>query len=373
MTLERSKLKGDVEVVALCDVYERRLRKAGAKVPNAKRYTIHQELLARTDLDAVVIATPDHWHAPITIAALKGKRDVYCEKPMTHTIEEAFAVEKAAKESGKLVQIGVQSLSWTKWEKAREVIQKGMLGKVVSCHGSYSRNDPAGDWNWPIDSDAGPEATGEARIDWKQWLGSAPARKFDADRFFRFRKYWDYSGGIATDLHYHTLASFHMAVKNEFPARVTGMGGMWVYRDGRETPDTFLNSGDYPSEWSALIQSSQVNSTGPEGMIRGTKATMFFGADWEGKETNELRIVAEKPYVEEFTKQWGQAEVVIPGCGNEGDQKHVDNFFDCVKSRKEPVCNLDLSLKVMVHIGLAVKSHRENRMYRFDPVLKKGV
>jgi predicted dehydrogenase len=367
---QRIKEKNDAQVVALCEVYQSRLSAAAKKVPGAKTYTLHQELLERKDLDAIVVATPDHWHAPITLAALDRGCDVYCEKPMTHTLDEAAAVAAKAGEKNRILQIGVQATSWNRWRKVREIVQSGMLGKVVAGQGTYSRNDPSGDWNWPIDSAAGPEASGELHIDWKQWLGSAPQRPFDADRFFRFRKYWDYSGGIATDLHYHILAPFHIALENEHPSRVAGMGGLWVYNDGRETPDTFLTAADYPGKYSITIQSSQVNEIGPLMLLRGTHATMHLGDEWEGpqgRNTSVARIVPETPFRDEFRKKWGKDEILVENVGNDGDQKHMDNFFDCVRSRQQPNCPADLGHKVMTGIELSVRSYRENRIFVVDP------
>ena len=240
LILQHRTNKADVEVVALCDVYQKRLNAASQKVPGAKTYTHHQDLLQRSDIDAVFIATPDQWHAPITMAAMLSGKDVYVEKPITHTLEEAKVVAHKAAELNRVVQVGVQGLSWRRWPKIRQIIQSGMIGQVVAVQGTYSRNDPAGDWNWPIDAAAGPNGVGENHIDWEQWLGSAPKRPFDADRFFRFRKYWDYSGGIATDLHYHIVAPFHVAIANEFPTKVAGMGGLWVYTTlaKRQTPSS---------------------------------------------------------------------------------------------------------------------------------------
>jgi hypothetical protein len=210
LVLQQRQIKDDVEVVALCDVYQKRLNIAARKVPGAKTYTHHQEVLARGDIDAVFIATPDHWHAPITLAALESGKDVYVEKPMTHTAEEGLAVARRVKELHRVLQVGVQGTSWQRWHKIHDIIQSGMIGQVVAVQGTYSRNAPGGDWNsgefWSIDPAAGPDAQGEEHIDWKQWLGPAPEIPFNADRFFRFRKYWDYSGGIATDLHYHVVA-----------------------------------------------------------------------------------------------------------------------------------------------------------------------
>ena len=369
MALHRASEKNDIAVVALCDVYQARLSRAAAKANAAKQYTHHQELLDRKDIDAVMIATPDHWHAHITLLALDRGIDVYCEKPMTHTVEEAAIVAAAVREKKRVMQIGVQALSWARWHKIREIVQAGTLGQVVAVQGTYSRNNPNGDWNWNIAPDAGPDAAGDAHIDWKQWLGAATERPFDADRFFRFRKYWDYSGGIATDLHYHIVAPFHLALENEHPVRVSGMGGLWVYNDGREVPDTFLTAADYPGKYSMLVQSSQVNEIGPTLLLRGTRATVHLGDEWEGpqgRDTNFARVVPETPFKEEFRKKWGKDEIVVENVGNEGDQKHVDNFFDCVRSRQQPNCPADLGHKVMSTIDLSVRSYRENKVFVLD-------
>ena len=370
MALHRAGEKNDVAVVALCDVYQARLTRAAKKAPDAKQYTHHQELLERKDIDAVMIATPDHWHAPITLMALERGMDVYCEKPMTHTVEEAAIVAAAVREKKRVMQIGVQALSWARWHKIRDIVQADTLGKVVAVQGTYSRNNPKGDWNWDIAPDAGPDASGDAHIDWKQWLGAATQRPFDADRFFRFRKYWDYSGGIATDLHYHIVAPFHLALENQHPTRVSGMGGLWVYNDGREVPDTFLTAADYPGKYSMLVQSSQVNEMGPLLSLRGTHATMHLGDEWEGpqgRNTSTARIIPETPFRDEFRKKWGKDEIVVENVGNDGDQVHVDNFFDCVRSRQQPNCPADLGHKVMTAIDLSVRSYRENKTFAVDP------
>lgn len=374
LALNRTKTRNDVRIVALCDVYERRLREAAAKIPDAKTYTYHQELLTRKDIDAVIIATPDHWHAPITMLALERGCDVYCEKPMTHTLDEAALVAAKVQETKRIMQVGVQALSWSRWHKIRDLVSAGTLGKIIAVQGTYSRNDPQGDWNWPIDSGAGPKANGNLHIEWKQWLGQASQRPFDADRFFRFRKYWDYSGGIATDLHYHIVAPFHLALENQHPSRVSGMGGLWVYNDGREVPDTFLTAADYPGKYSLLVQSSQVNEIGPLMLLRGTHATMHLGDEWEGPQRRNIgtaRIIPETPFRDEFRKRWNKDEIVMEGVGNEGDQKHMDNFFDCVHSRQQPNCPADLGYKVMTTIALSVRAYRENKTFLFDPEAAK--
>ena len=373
LVLQHRANKSDIEIVALCDVYQKRLSMASAKAPGAKTYVHHQEVLQRSDIDAVFIATPDHWHAPITLAAMERGKDVYVEKPMTHTAEESKTVAQKTKELKRVLQVGVQGLSWNRWHKVHEIVQSGMIGQVVAVQGTYSRNAPEGDWNggdfWTIDPAAGPDATGDNHIDWQQWLGPSRQIPYNADRFFRFRKYWDYSGGIATDLHYHIVAPFHVGVANDFPTRVAGMGGLWVYNDGREVPDTFLTVADYPSRYSMTVQSSQVNENGPRMMIRGTKATIHLSDEWEGPPSRQYDyadIFPESPFVEEFNKKYGNDQVRVDGVGNEGDLKHVDNFFDCVRSRQLPNCNVDIGYKTSLACDLSVRSYRNGKVYYFD-------
>lgn len=359
----------DVEIVAVCDVYRRRANAASQRAGGARVYLHHQELLQRKDIDAVFIATPDHWHAPITLLAMESGKDVYVEKPMTHTVEEAKEVAHKAAALKRVLQVGVQGTSWTRWHKIHEIVQSGMIGQVVAVQGTYSRNDPEGDWNWKIDPAAGPDGTGDDFIDWKQWLGAAPHHPFDADRFFRFRKYWDYSGGIATDLHYHIVAPFHIALANDHPIRVAGMGGLWIYHDGREVPDTFLTAADYPGKYSMTIQSSQVNENGPVMLVRGTEATIHLGDEWEGpqgRQRDYAQIIPEQPFAKAFKQKHGQDEIRIDGLGNEGDLKHVDNFLECVRSRRQPNCHADVGYRVMTTIDLSVRSYRNGRMYYFD-------
>lgn len=370
LVLEHRKSHTDVEIVALCDVYQKRLTAAVQKVPGARTYTRHQDLLQNPDIDAVFVATPDQWHAPIVLEAMARGKDVYVEKPMAHTLEEAIIVARRTKELNRVVQVGVQGLSWRRWHRIREAIESGMIGQVVAVQGTYSRNDPAGDWNWPIDAGAGPDATGDLHIDWDQWLGPAPKIPFNADRFFRFRKYWDYSGGIATDLHYHVVAPFHLAIANEFPIRVAGTGGLWSYHDGREVPDTFLTAADYPSKFSLMVQSSQVNENGPRTVIRGTRGTIYLSDEWEGPPSRQYSyadVVPDHPYAADFARQYGDEMVRIDNVGNDGDLLHVENFFNCIRTRQTPNCSVDIGCKVMAAIDLSVRSYRNGRMYSYDP------
>jgi len=362
----KNKYEFNIEVVAVCDVYERRLQ-AAAKRCNGKAYRDYHELLAHPDLDAVAIATPDHWHARISMDAMKAGKDIYCEKPMTLYWEEAKEVARVARETKRITQIGVQSASEPRFWKAHEVISSGGIGQLIwSQTGSY-RNDRQGDWNWPIDKTAGPDKTGLDRVDWKTWLGAAPERPWEPERFFRFRKFWDYSGGQATDLLYHALGHHEVSLGFEFPKRVVASGGNYVFdlkNDHREVPDTFLVLIDYPTGHSTVLVSTQVNQTRVPETIRGQKATITFSGERSEGEPgkNTLTITPEEPFREEVKEQ-----VIAFEREPRDAYPHMKNFLECVRSRKECNLNATAGYKVMVAIGLSVKAYRENKVMLFDP------
>src|SRR5665213_3025524 len=194
------------QVVAVADTYQKRVTR-NKELHKCDGYLDYREILNRKDIDAVVVATPDHWHSTVALQAMDHGKDVYLEKPMCHTIDEARQLVATVKETGRVLQVGSQTTSADQWWKAKKAIADGMIGKMIMSQGSYHRNSVGGEWNAKIDPAAGPTAKGDDYIDWNMWLGSqfklAPKRDFDADRFFRFRKYWDYSLGIASDLFYH--------------------------------------------------------------------------------------------------------------------------------------------------------------------------
>src|SRR6185295_7670107 len=176
----------DCKVIAVCDVYEKRKRESAEQI-KCDGFLDYREVINRPDIDAVVIATPDHWHARIALEAMDRGKDVYLEKPMCHTIEEAKLLASTVRETKRVLQVGSQTTSADQWHKAKKAIADGMIGKMLMSQGSYHRNSKEGEWNWPIDADAGPNGKGENYIDWNMWLGPAPKRSWDADRFFRFR------------------------------------------------------------------------------------------------------------------------------------------------------------------------------------------
>jgi hypothetical protein len=198
------------QIVGVCDTYQKRVNIGKDKFKVDLATLDYREVLAKSDVDAVIVATPDHWHAKIALEAMDKGKDVYLEKPMCHTVDEVKQLIATTRETGRVVIVGSQTTSGDQWWKARKTIADGGIGHMIMSQGSYHRNSTEGEWNWKIDPEAGPEGKGENYIDWKTWLGPAPKRAYDADRFFRFRKYWDYSGGIATDLFFHVMAPMNI-------------------------------------------------------------------------------------------------------------------------------------------------------------------
>ena len=247
----------------------------------------------------------------------------------------------AVKKTGRVLQVGSQTTSSDQWWKARKAIQDGMIGKLLMSQGSYHRNSEKGEWNWTIDPDAGPTASGEDFVDWKMWLGDAPARPWDADRFFRFRKYWDYSGGIATDLFYHVVAPLQICWgEAQFPRRVYGSGGNYIFTDdGREVPDTFMLTADYAKGHSLVLSSSMANDTHIPGLIRGHEGTIMMVPDgkFEGK-VDFITVTPQGIAKQAFKEKHGTIEMKIE---TEPRETHMENFLRCVRTRQTPVLDAD--------------------------------
>jgi predicted dehydrogenase len=356
-------------VVAVCDVYEKRKRAAQKFGQDCAGTLDWREIVDRKDVDAVIVATPDHWHAKQAIEAMKKGKDVYLEKPVTLTVEEAKKVADVARETGRVLQVGSQTTSSDQWWKARQAIQDGMIGDVIQTQGSYHRNSIEGEWNWKIDPAAGPDGKGEDFVDWKMWLGPAPSRPWDPDRFFRFRKYWDYSGGIATDLFYHVMAPLNIAWgEPQFPSKVTGSGGIHVFKD-REVPDTFALLAEYPKGHSLVLSSSMANDTHVPGLIRGHEGTIVMVPEgrFEGR-VDYITVTPQAIARQKFKEKYGTIQVQLE---TEPRESHMENFLRCIKTRQKPVLDADTAYAAMVTIGMSVQSYREGRVLYFDPTSHK--
>ena len=231
-----------VKLVAVCDLYTGRLERAkkewGDAIFTTKDY---KEILARKDVDAVIIGTPDHWHKQISVDALRAGKHVYCEKPMVHSIDEGHEVIKAQKETGKVFQVGSQGLSSLGNEKAKELLAQGAIGKINYAEGFWARRSPTGAWQYAIPSDASPKT-----VAWDSFLSNTKKLPFDATRFFRWRNYTDYGTGMSGDLFVHLFSSLHFITNSYGPNKIYSSGGLRYWNDGREVPDVLLGVFDYP-------------------------------------------------------------------------------------------------------------------------------
>ncbi len=345
-----------IQIVAVSDIYTRRKERAREFTALAEKDVHHDyhELLARPDLDAVFIVTPDHWHYRMAMDALEAGKDVYLQKPMSYKIDEAKTIAGYVKKSGRILQVGSQYASEPQYHKARELIQKGAIGKPLWAQGTYCRNTFHGEWNYKIDPEGTPE-----NIDWKRFLGSAPKRPFSQDRFFRWRKYWDYSGGIATDLLYHRLVPFLVALGPQFPVRVSSNGGIYVHKD-REVPDTVSTTIEYPDF--QVVMSSSMAADLPGSHLKPILYGHEGAIEFKGGEL----IVTPEPIYEKSRKP-----LRIEAETRDLHTAHMENFFDCVRSRRQPNLDAEFGYQVMVAIGLGVDAYRESKQMAFDPVSQK--
>lgn len=342
-----------VQVVGVCDIYKPRLDDA-RRVSRAEGYHDYRRLLDRNDLDAVWIATPDHWHSRMGIDAMEAGKDVYQEKPLTRYWHEAKEYHRAWKRTGRVVQVGSQDCSRGIWKRAGELVREGRVGKLVWSQTSIARNLRDGDWNYSVDLDAGPH-----NLDWQAFLGPAERRPFDPERFFRWRKYWDYSGGIATDLYVHVLHTLCIALGNEFPIRAVASGQFCVHND-RETPDTFLSIIDYAGGHSLMIAGTQANEQGLPVVVRGHEATMYLSGS---------RILLKPERI--FSGSRRDETIDVPDVGDTIAEHHA-NFIDCVRRRDQRTnCPVDLAYKVMVAVDMTIECYRKNRVMQFDPITEE--
>ena len=380
--------RDNVRVIRVCDVYRRRLNDAigiidGAPESGTMEY---RAVLDDRDVDAVLIATPDHWHTKIAIEAMDAGKDVYCEKPLSHTIPQALACRDAVHRTGRTLQVGPQGTSDDRFWKARRAIDEGRIGKVTWSQASYCRNSRGGQFNWAIADDAGPHNPPDhpGYVWWDRWLGAdwdlAPRISWNPDHFFRFRKYFAYNGGLATDLLYHRLAPLLLAITGpdgEYPRRVVASGGRYLEKDERDIPDTFMMTADYPSEHTIVLVSVMTNDVGLPDIIRGQYATMEFGdaitvreqAAWmdEFRSINAgrfpHRLVRDDAGKEHHEPEAGEASFEIHPSPR---RDHMGNFLDAIRDGGQLHCNVDLGCSTMVAIKMAVESYRQDTVMRWD-------
>ena len=363
--IHRNASANNVVVAAACDLFNKRRdwakEKAGLK--DSDIFLDHRKLLERKDIDAVVVATHDPCHAEISIDAMQSGKHVYCEKPMTRYLDEAFRVYDTVKKTGRVFQIGSQGCSAAGWHKAGEMIRAGKIGPLVWGQGYYCRNKPKGEWNYTIE----PESTAQ-NIDWDRWLGPVSKRPFSADQFHRWRKYYPYCGGLLSDLVPHRLHPLMLASGNpEFPVRVMSIGTKNVHTDRltpgtpeRDVPEHVQLVAEFPSGYMVTVTSSTVNAKSPGFVIYGHKATLNLD---EGGRSVEL--VPEREFSEDVDAER------LSGLQHEDIRVHEKNWFDCIRNGKQPNAGIDLAIRVQTVISLAEISERLRIVCLFDEKTRK--
>lgn len=355
----------NVSIVAVCDLWEKRKQHAQkvAGLTDAQAFTDYRKLLENKDIDVVVISTADHWHAQCAMDALNAGKHVYVEKPMTRHLDEAFKLYDTVKSTGKLLQVGSQGCTDTKWHKSAELVKGGKIGTLLWAQGGYCRNTPTGEWNYyKIEDEFKPDT-----IDWKFWLGRAPKHDFSPERYFRWRKYWDYGTGIIGDLWPHRLHPLMIAMGlTDFPKRVTCVGANITDSDKgtaerRDVADTTFMTAEFPGGQLICLAGCSVNEQGLQDMIRGNKATLYFGGD-------KIQIKPERPYVEELEAE----DVTWQGPG-ESQAEHHKNLWSCIRNGGTPNCDIELGVRVQTIVSLAEKSYRESKMACFDAAKRKVI
>jgi predicted dehydrogenase len=400
----RKERLGDVEFVACCDVWEARLKNAQEKTKAEKTYRDYREILQRPDVDGVVVAVPDHWHFAIARDACLAGKDVYLEKPMTRTIEQAAQLNDIVDQTKRILQVGgsgpASGLNW----RINEYIKAGKMGKILWGLISYNRNTDTGMWDYPIPGigeTPWPDAQfNEKTCDWNMWLGSTRKRPFSAERYFRWRKFWDYATGNAGDLLYHQLGTMSTMIGFDFPAQAVAAGGIYIQKD-REVPDTYMTMVEYPGEYCVNMVSCMGNAESVPITVYGNWGTLRLGGPGAAAGQSQgamgdpgragtqppapapggrpgggarrravATITAEPQFVNQFKEaNDGKNEVTIESP--EQSESLGENWLNCMRTRQSPVYNVLRGYQVLVAIMLGVDSYREGKALAYDPVGRK--
>lgn len=351
--------------VGVCDIWETRAKQFQDKIKAAgagdvKLTTDYRDILGMKDVDYVLIATPEHSHAMLTLAALDAGKHVYCEKPMTHDIEEALAVQAKVKQTGLKLQVGVQGTADDSYSSAYEAIREGLLGPVVQAQIEYVRryDISAGPWRLGID----PKMAKPDDLNWDNWLTPAAKRPWDPCRYHEWRNYRDYSGGIGTDLFVHRITRLIKACGLGAPTRVVGMGGITIWPDGRELPDNFEMMCEYPAiegvtpGMTVQVLGTMANDYSNPHCIRGYKGTLIFtpGQGWRIEEQGTGKVV-------KTHKKSGAEDVGL----------HHLNHHAAIRDNAPLNCPAEVGLAGVIPVVMANQSWAERRMLSWDDKAKK--
>ena len=382
-----------VELAAVCDIYDGRLARAkeiyGSQIFTTRDY---REILARKDIDAVIVGTPDHWHSRISIDAMDAGKDVYCEKPMVQSVDEGQGVIAAQQRTGRIFQVGSQYVTSLVYQKARELLQSGAIGQLNMVEAWLDRNTALGAWQYSIPPDASP-----ANIDWDRFLGKAPKRPFEPIRLFRWRNYRDYGTGVAGDLFVHLLSGLHFATGSIGPERVFATGGLRYWKDGRDVPDVMLALLDYPAqpthpEFTLALRVDFKSGLAQEQFgfrFVGSEGTMTTGygdltlstappETEPGYTIGTFPKAVQEEFLREYRKQYPEirpsADAMRPDKqlryqppeGYDAHREHHHVFYAAVRARKQPVEDAVFGFRAAGPALLSNVSFFEKRMCHWN-------
>lgn len=393
----------NIEITAVCDVFDINAKKGMAIAANIHkngkdgemgklpvRYLTYQELVRDPEIDAVVVATPDHLHVPVALEAVRHGKHVYCEKPLSWTIPETYAIRKAVKESGIVFQLGHQGRQTESYHAARSLINQDVLGKISLIEVCTNRNDPNGAWVYDIPPEAGP-----GNIDWKQFIGPAPWHEFSLERFFRWRCWWDYSTGLSGDLFTHEYDAINQILDLGIPHSAMASGGIYFFQDGRTVPDVLNMAFEYPNRDLTLLYSATLASEKDRGkVIMGHDAymeldeTLVINADprsiqYAEKIKNGI-IEPNKPIytyvpgqnkvdaVTSATERYfaGRGLLYTYRGGKQVDTTHlhVREWLNCIRKGdgSQPSCNIDMAFQEAITAHMGTVSYHEGRRVYWD-------
>ncbi len=346
---------GGVELVAVADIYDGRLKRArevwGDNIFTTRDY---REVLARKDVDAIIVGTPDHWHSTISIDAMNAGKDVYCEKPMVQQLSEGAQMIEAQKRTGRILQVGSQRVSSIIYAKAKEMLAAGAIGELNMVEAWVDRNSAIGAWQYSIPPDASP-----ANIDWDRFLGHAPKVPFEPVRLFRWRNYRDYGTGVPGDLFVHLISGLHFVTGALGPNRVFASGGLRFWKDGRDVPDVMIALYDYPS-FNVMLRVNLVDGAtetmglrfiGSEGIMMVDNGITLSKVPRElepGYTIDTFPKAQQEQFLKEYrqkyparptvhTGQMSAEEKFVPPKGYNDAFDHHRNFIAAVRSRKPVV------------------------------------
>ena len=315
-----------VKIVGVCDVWDQHLEQ-GLKLADSKAFKTkkYQAVLDRKDVDAVLIGAPDHWHVPLTVAACAAGKDVYVEKPLTHDLSEGAAVVAAQNKHKKIVQVGTQQRSMPQFQKAAEIVRSGQLGKIHKVHLTWNRNAPrANRPNLNID----PKT-----VDWKMFLGAAKAQPFDEYRFRQWRWFWDFGGGIFTDLMVHFIDVVHWYLDLDHPTSAASIGDFYMAKDLWETPDTVQTLLRYPNQELQVYFEGTFSNARNGAMLEfmGSEGTLYLDRGrYEVHPERDKKLAASELVLGKGPR--GADFYLVP----DGELLHLANWVECVRSRKKP-------------------------------------